>query len=334
LGKIAAVKYFLKVLKTTQKTSGMEEKHRNILRRCHVSLVEDLEPEKLFHYLMQEGIMTSGDKERINKIDKRKRQSEEFLSILPARGPRAYQEFVKALEEKQPCLACILLREEVVAAEAGRREPINQFQENQGALNKSRNKHHRGRRRNSSKKTKNDKRGTLGTLTIKVASTGVTSKKNSPEYNALRECLTSLATQEMECFPLTTQQKLQQFCYYLRENLDLELSQKKTGSLILTVHCRTLEILEQLWEDYCSGHLDEVAEECFLTDETTKTKEEMGEKSKADVDTISVETTISKEDYLRCKKFFNRNFRFQKLKRRRKCCCGEHQMQEHSLEVP
>jgi len=30
------------------------------------------------------------------------------------------------------------------------------------ALNKSRNKHHRGRRRNSSKKTKNDKRGTLG----------------------------------------------------------------------------------------------------------------------------------------------------------------------------
>jgi len=76
-----------------------------------VSLVKDLEPEKLFPYLIQEGIMTSGDKERINKIDKRKRQSEEFLSILPARGPRAYQEFVKALEEKQPCLACILLRE-------------------------------------------------------------------------------------------------------------------------------------------------------------------------------------------------------------------------------
>lgn len=119
----------------------------------------------------------------------------------------------------------------------------------------------------------------------------------------MRERLTSLATQEMECFPLTTQQELQQFCYYLRQNLDLELSQKKTGSLILTVHCRTLEILEQLWKDYCSGHLDEVAEECFLTDETTKTKEEMGEKSKADVDTISAETTISKEDYMRCKKF-------------------------------
>ena len=76
-----------------------------------MSLVKDLEPKKLFPHLIQEGIMTSGDKERVNKIDKLKRQSEEFLSMLPARGPRAYQEFVKALEEKQPCLACILLRE-------------------------------------------------------------------------------------------------------------------------------------------------------------------------------------------------------------------------------
>ena len=143
----------------------------------------------------------------------------------------------------------------------------------------------------------------LGTLTIKIAATGVTSKKNSPEYNALRERLTSFATQEMKSFPLTTQQELQQFCYYLTENLDLELSDKKPGSLILTVHCRTLEILERLWEDYCSGHLDEVVEECFHTDETTDTKEEMGEKCEAGVDTISLETTISRVDYLRCKKF-------------------------------
>ena len=142
-----------------------------------------------------------------------------------------------------------------------------------------------------------------GTLAIKVATTGVTSKKNSPKYNALRERLTSLATQELECFPLTTQQELRQFCYYLRENLDLELSEKKTDNLILTVHCRTLEILERLWEDYCSGHLDEVAEECFLADEVAQTEEERGEKREVDVDTISLETTISKEDYLRCKKF-------------------------------
>lgn len=111
------------------------------------------------------------------------------------------------------------------------------------------------------------------------------------------------ATIGLDCFPLSTLEELQRFCCYLRAQLNAEIKEKNAGSLILTVHCRTLEILEQLWKDYCSGHLDEVAEECFLTDETTKTKEEMGEKSKADVDTISVETTISKEDYMRCKKF-------------------------------
>ena len=116
----------------------------------------------------------------------------------------------------------------------------------------------------------------------------------------MRERLTSFATLELECFPLTAQQELQQFCYYLRKKLDLELSKKKTDSLILTVHCRTLEILERLWEDYYSGHLDEVAEECFsLTDETAKTKEEVED----NMDTISVETTILREEYERCKNF-------------------------------
>ena len=84
--------------------------------------------------------------------------------------------------------------------------------------------------------------------------------------------------------------------------LNVDLIDKREGSLILTVHCRTLENLEQLWEDYCSGDLDTVAEECFLTDATTETKGEIGEQSEDDVDTVGLETTILKEEYLRCKK--------------------------------
>lgn len=89
----------------------MEEKHMEILTRRRVALVKDLVPEKIFAHLIQVGVMTSDDQERINKIDKRRSHSKEFLSTLRARGPRAYEEFVKALEEKQPFLACILLRE-------------------------------------------------------------------------------------------------------------------------------------------------------------------------------------------------------------------------------
>ena len=89
----------------------MEEKHKDILTRCHKSLVKDLVPKKLLPHLIQEGILSLDEKERINQIDKRKRQSEELLRILPSSGPRAYEELVNALEEKQPSLACILLRE-------------------------------------------------------------------------------------------------------------------------------------------------------------------------------------------------------------------------------
>ena len=94
-----------------QKTAEMEDKHRDILKSCHVALVTDLEPEMLFAHLIQEGIMISDDQEEITKIARRTRRNEEFLSILSRRGPTAYQEFVKALEENQSFLACKLLRE-------------------------------------------------------------------------------------------------------------------------------------------------------------------------------------------------------------------------------
>ena len=141
-------------------------------------------------------------------------------------------------------------------------------------------------------------------MTIKVAAIGVTTQKNAQKQNKLRERMRSHATIGLNYFPLSTQEELQMFFCYLREHLDAEIKDKKPGSLILTVHCRALETLERLWEDYCSGHLDEVAEECFLTDhETTKTKEEMGEQSEDDADIVGLETTISRTEYLRCKTF-------------------------------
>ena len=106
--------------------------------------------------------------------------------------------------------------------------------------------------------------------------------------------MNEMAALGLELFPLTTHQNLQQYCYYLSRTLNIQLLNKKRGSLKLTVHCRTLEILERLWEDYCSGHLDTVADECLVTDEV---------KREAGVDTTWLDTTILNEDYLRCKAF-------------------------------
>ena len=82
--------------------------------------------------------------------------------------------------------------------------------------------------------------------------------------------------------------------YYLKGVLDLIVRQAVEGSLLITVECRTLEILERLWKDYCSGHLNEVAEKRLLTEDIKK---------RFDVESVKLETTISKHDYLACKLF-------------------------------
>jgi len=82
--------------------------------------------------------------------------------------------------------------------------------------------------------------------------------------------------------------------YYLEGVLDLIVKEAVEGSLLITVECRTLEILERLWKDYCSGHLNEEAEKRLLTDDIKK---------RFDVESVKLETTISKDDYLACKLF-------------------------------
>ena len=82
--------------------------------------------------------------------------------------------------------------------------------------------------------------------------------------------------------------------YYLKGVLDLIVREAIEGSLLITVECRTLDILEGLWEDYCSGHFNAEAEERLLTDDIKK---------RFDVESVKLETTILEKDYLACKLF-------------------------------
>ena len=83
-----------------------------------------------------------------------------------------------------------------------------------------------------------------------------------------------------------------QLCSYLEGVLDLPIVATCEGSLIITVECCTLEILERLWEDYCSGHLNVVVEECLVTDDIRR---------RFDVEFVKLKTTIMEDDYVQCK---------------------------------
>ena len=64
------------------------------------------------------------------------------------------------------------------------------------------------------------------------------------------------------------------------------------GSVIITLDCPSLESLEHLWNDYRSGHLDNLAERYLVTDEV---------KEKLNLETICLRTTIARKNFLNCK---------------------------------
>ena len=66
----------------------------------------------------------------------------------------------------------------------------------------------------------------------------------------------------------------------------------QTGSLIITVECNSLEILEGLWNDYRTGHLNEIAEKFLVTDNILK---EFG------LTDVKLTTTILMKEYKACR---------------------------------
>lgn len=75
---------------------------------------------------------------------------------------------------------------------------------------------------------------------------------------------------------------------YLRDNLNVDPKRHDKGSLVITVECSSLKILEGLWEDYCSGHLNAVAQETLITAEVLE---------KFGLSEIKLKTFISEKEY-------------------------------------
>ena len=77
---------------------------------------------------------------------------------------------------------------------------------------------------------------------------------------------------------------------YIQE-VGVTVKRVKVGSLIITVHCGTLEVLEKLWRDYISGHFNEMAEKFLITRDLL---DELGYAR------IQLNTYISLEEYQAC----------------------------------
>ena len=97
---------------------------------------------------------------------------------------------------------------------------------------------------------------------------------------------------------LSYRKTLHMFFQYLRYKLKVTVRRFAQGSLLITVECGLLQILEDLWEDYQSGHLNQVAQETLISAEVLE---------KLGVTEVKLKTFISEKDYLEGKQILIAN---------------------------
>ena len=81
---------------------------------------------------------------------------------------------------------------------------------------------------------------------------------------------------------------------YLKIKLGVNVQSYGLGSLIITVSCISLEVLEAFWNEYRTGRLNEVVQDMLVTAEVLE---------KLELSEVKLRTIISEEDYLSYKDF-------------------------------
>ena len=109
-----------------------------------------------------------------------------------------------------------------------------------------------------------------------------------------QDILSSIASKYLQALNPSTSEEFNGFLQYL-EKVRKVIVDVKTGSLIVMVECSSLQVLDELWEDYNTGHLSEMVQKCLVTQEILE------EFALAEV---KITTTINEEEYRACRELF------------------------------
>lgn len=80
--------------------------------------------------------------------------------------------------------------------------------------------------------------------------------------------------------------------------MGLEITDTFLGSLVVSLKINSLQILENLWNVYCSGYLGKMVQSCLATDYIL---------NQLNLRELQLETTIQKEDYEACRGHFTQS---------------------------
>ncbi len=114
--------------------------------------------------------------------------------------------------------------------------------------------------------------------------------------NPTEGVLNWIASNYLQTTPPTCMDDHNKFLAYM-ERMRLVITGVSVGSLLITVKCDSVEVLEGLWEDYSSGHLGNMVQKCFVTEEILM---------ELNLEELKLKTTISEEEYKQCKAYLEK----------------------------
>ena len=142
------------------------------------------------------------------------------------------------------------------------------------------------------------KEGTKETITVPttndVAETGV----YIPTEN---EIFRLIVMRRLQVLPPSTKEDFDDLTEYMSTMKGLVTQDVKSGSLVITVKCRSLLVLEGLWIDYTSGHLNEMVQKCLVTGDILY---DLG------LSELKLCTIIRENDYKTCQQILQKSGKF------------------------
>ena len=120
-------------------------------------------------------------------------------------------------------------------------------------------------------------------------------RTESAEEGGSQGVMNFIARKYFQTVDTTKPEERNEFLRFLTDVRKVLVLDAQSGSLILTALCRSLEILDALWYDYCTGHLNDMAQKYLVTKDVLK---------EFDLTELKLITTIQREEYIVAREFF------------------------------
>ena len=135
-----------------------------------------------------------------------------------------------------------------------------------------------------------------GTVSVEEAGFGSEVIPSAQEFiPSAQEVMNSIAHKCFRVVDPSNPEELNGFVRFLSDVRKVLVLDAESGSLIVTVLCSSLKVLDALWYDYCTGHLNDMAQKYLVTKDVLK---------EFDLTELKLTTTIQGEEYIAARKFF------------------------------